>query len=179
MARRAAWVWRRCKSRTDLGLTVWGTASTPEGREVVKAQGADFVLDHSGENYLAEGKTQTPNGAGWNIILEMLANVNLGRDLPHLTPSGRVVVVGNRGTVEINPRDLMGRDASILGMSLGNASPGDMASIHAAVQAGLKSGALSPIVGHTYDLADAQTAHRDIINPPKGAQGKMVLVPKT
>ena len=37
------------------------------------------------------------------MILEMLANVNLGKDLKILAPRGRVVVIGSRGTVQIDP----------------------------------------------------------------------------
>ena len=160
-----------------LGFNVWGTASTVEGRDLITAQGAQHVLNHSAPDYLAEGKTQTPNGAGWDVILEMLANVNLGKDLPYLTIGGRVVVIGSRGPVEINPRDAMGREAVILGMSLWNMSPKDDAAIVAALHAGLSSGALSPVVGKTFPLAEAAQAHEAIINSVKGAQGKIVLIP--
>ena len=160
-----------------LGFTVWGTAGTPEGRELVKAQGAHFALDHSHAEHLNEGKAQTQNGAGWDIILEMLANENLGRDLPALAPKGRVVVIGSRGPVEINPRDLMGRDAHISGMVLWNAAPEEMSAINAALFAGLSLGALSPVVGQTFAFSDAAKAHEAIINPTHGAHGKIVLVP--
>ncbi|HYR09120.1 MAG TPA: zinc-binding dehydrogenase, partial [Longimicrobium sp.] len=46
-------------------------------------------------------------GRGVDVVLEMLANVNLDRDLDVLAPRGRVVVIGNRGRVEIDPRKLM------------------------------------------------------------------------
>ena len=39
------------------------------------------------------------NGAGVDVVIEMLANVNLEYDLQLLAPGGRVAVVGNRGTV--------------------------------------------------------------------------------
>jgi len=52
----------------------------------------------------------------------MLANVNLDRDLTALAKRGRVVVIGSRGQVEIDPRQAMARAASILGMSLYNAT---------------------------------------------------------
>jgi hypothetical protein len=46
----------------------------------------------------------------------MLANVNLGADLPILAHGGVVAVIGSRGTVEINPRDLMLREAAVVGV---------------------------------------------------------------
>lgn len=49
----------------------------------------------------------------------MLANVNLQNDLQMLKSGvGRVIVVGNRGTIEINPRLLMAKETSIQGVAL-------------------------------------------------------------
>ena len=52
------------------------------------------------------------------MIVEMLANVNLERDLEMLSTHGRVVVVGNRGTIEINPRHTMAKESSVIGCML-------------------------------------------------------------
>src|SRR3712207_7615467 len=49
-------------------------------------------------------------------------------DLDLLAPRGRVVVVGNRGRIEIDPRKTMARDADIRGMSLVNASRDELRS---------------------------------------------------
>jgi len=49
----------------------------------------------------------------------MLANVNLNDDLELLKPRvGRVVVVGNRGRININPRLMMTKETSICGIIL-------------------------------------------------------------
>lgn len=57
------------------------------------------------------------------MIIEMLANVNLNTDLQLLRANtGRVVVVGNRGTVDINPRLLMGKETSVIGITLFNST---------------------------------------------------------
>jgi NADPH2:quinone reductase len=156
------------------GLTVVGTGGTDEGRKLVKEQGAHFVLDHHAADYLDQLRELT-NGKGVDVILEMLANVNLGKDLDVLAPKGRVAVVGSRGPVEINPRALMGRDASILGLTLMNASPQELKDIHAALVAGLTNGTLRPVVGREIPLADAGSAHEAIMKP--GAYGKIVLIP--
>ncbi|MEA2173975.1 MAG: NADPH:quinone reductase, partial [Blastocatellia bacterium] len=146
------------------GLTVVGTGGTEEGRKLVKEQGAQFVLDHHAADYLDQLRELT-NGKGVDVILEMLANVNLGKDLDVLAPKGRVAVVGSRGPVEINPRALMGRDASILGLTLMNASPQELKDIHAALVAGLSNGTLRPVVGREIPLADAASAHEAIMKP--------------
>jgi NADPH2:quinone reductase len=105
----------------------------------------------------------------------LLANVNLGKDLPILAKGGRVVIIGSRGRVEIDPRDAMQRDADIRGMALPNMSPADWASIHAALMAGLENGTLRPVIGKKFPLAEATQAHRAVMEP--GAFGKIVLVP--
>ena len=156
------------------GLTVFGTAGTEEGRRTVREQGAHQVFDHHQESYLDEVRAKT-GGVGVDIILEMLANVNLGRDLTALAPGGRVVVIGSRGTVEINPRDAMARDAAILGMVLFNTPPKELAGIHQTLVAGLANGTLRPIVREEIPLAQASLAHERVME--SGALGKIVLVP--
>ena len=109
------------------------------------------------------------------MILEMLANRNLANDLKLLAPRGRVVVIGSRGKVEIDPRDAMSRDADIRGMVLFNTPPGDLARIHAALFAGLENATLRPVIARRIPLADASQAHVAVMQP--GAVGKIVLVP--
>ncbi len=161
-----------------LGMTVVGTASTEQGRKLVSQEGAHFVYDHSAEGYLEQAVKEATGGTGFHIILEMLANVNLAKDLPALATYGRVVVVGNRGTVEINPRDTMSRDASILGMTLFNVPPAEMTAIHAALYAGFENGTLRPVVGREMPLTMAAEAHVEVMKPG-GAHGKIVLIPQT
>ncbi len=155
------------------GFKVIGTGGTEEGRRLVSEQGAHHVLDHRAPDYLEQLKTLT-GGEGVDIILEMLSNVNLGKDLDVLAKGGRVVVVGSRGAVEINPRALMTRDASIHGLTLFNATPRELEGVHAAIGAGLENGTLNPVVGRELPLADAARAHEAVLEP--GAYGKIVLV---
>jgi NADPH2:quinone reductase len=105
----------------------------------------------------------------------MLANVNLARDLTMLAPAGRVVVIGNRGHIQINPRDAMSREASILGLTLFAATDADLHEIHAAIFAGLENGTLRPIVRQELPLLEAPRAHELVMEA--GALGKIVLVP--
>jgi NADPH2:quinone reductase len=156
------------------GMVVIGTAGTEEGRRLVAEQGAHQVLDHRAPAYLEE-LLRITSGRGVDVVLEMLANVNLGKDLTILAPRGRVVVIGSRGTVEVNPRDTMRRDSSILGFTLLNATREELASIHAALVAGLESGTLRPVVGREMPLAEASRAHQAVMEP--GAYGKIVLIP--
>lgn len=156
------------------GLRVVGTGGTERGRRLVELQGAHHVLDHNSPSYLEE-LSSLVGERGVDVIIEMLANVNLDRDLGALARGGRVVVVGSRGTVEINPRTIMTRDASVLGMLLFNASEREGESIHAAIVAGLENGILQPVVGRELPLADARRAHEEVLET--GAHGNIVLLP--
>ncbi|MFI5449853.1 MAG: NADPH:quinone reductase [Candidatus Bathyarchaeia archaeon] len=156
------------------GMRVIGTASTTKGRELVLKEGAHQILDHSKPDYLDQLLALT-NGRGVDIVLEMLANVNLAKDLRILAMGGRVVVIGSRGKIEIDPREAMLRDATILGMLLFNVSDRQAAGIHAALFAGLENGSLRPVVGKEMSLSEASRAHREIMEP--GAYGKIVLIP--
>src|SRR5205085_8398452 len=135
------------------GFTVIGTGGTDEGRQLVAEQGAHHVLDHHAPDYLDE-LTALTGGRGPDIILEMLANVNLNKDLGVVARGGRVVVIGSRGAVEIAPRLAMAREATVLGMMLFNATPQETASVHAALLAGLEAGTLRPVVGRELPLSD-------------------------
>ncbi len=156
------------------GMTVIGTAGTDKGREMVIQQGAHHAIGHRAADYLQQVLVLT-GGRGVDVVLEMLANVNLGKDLGVLAQSGRVVVIGSRGSVEIDPRMTMGRNASIVGLSLFNASERESVRIHAALVAGLENGTLRPVVGQEMPLADAPRAHHAVMEP--GAYGKIVLIP--
>lgn len=157
-----------------MGLTVFGTAGTQKGLDLVKREGAHQVFDHSKAGYQDEIMKATA-GRGVDIILEMLANVNLAHDLKLLAVRGRVIVIGNRGEVTINARELMGRRASIRAFTLWGITPTEEAEIHAGLIAGLENGTLRPVVGKELPLAEAARAHKEILEP--GAAGKMVLLP--
>ena len=156
------------------GLCVIASAGSDRGAALVKKEGADEVLNHSDAAHFDQVMKLT-GGRGVDLIIEMLANVNLGNDLKILAFGGRCVVVGNRGEIQINPREIMGREAVVTGMTLWAVTADAMARIHAALGAGLESGALRPVVGKELPLAEAARAHADIMAP--GAHGKIVLLP--
>ena len=155
------------------GLRVLATAGSNDGIKLVRQQGADEVFDHRAPDHFEQIRNATAEH-GVDVIVEMLANVNLGNDLTILAKGGRVVIIGSRGPVEINPRDTMQRDADMRGMILPNTPPAQMASIHAALVAGLENGTLRPVIGKEFPLAEAAEAHRAVME--SGALGKIVLM---
>src|SRR5713101_2281081 len=156
------------------GLRVFGTAGSDDGINLTRQQGAHEVFDHRAPDHFEQIMKAT-DGHGVDVIVELLANVNLGKDLTILAKGGRVVIIGSRGRVEIDPRDTMQRDVDLRGMVLPNTPPKEMASIHAALVAGLENGTLRPVIGKEFPLSEAAQAHRAVMEP--GATGKIVLVP--
>ncbi len=156
------------------GCTVVGTAGTEEGRTLVANEGAHLVLDHRAEGYLTKAMNFT-GGKGFELILEMAAHLNLGKDLEILAKYGRVIVIGNRGRVEIDARETMRRDADIRGMTLMNATETDLLGIHAAIIAGLENHSLRPVVARELPLSEVARAQELVMQD--GARGKIVLIP--
>ncbi len=156
------------------GLKVLGTASTEAGRQLVMQQGAHQVFDHGAADFPGKILRATGN-RGVDMILEMLANQNLAKDLTLLAPGGRVVVIGSRGRVEIDPRETMVRESDIRGMVLFNTPPAELKQIHTALIEGLKNGSLRPVIAREFALAEAAQAHIAVMQ--SGAGGKIVLVP--
>jgi NADPH:quinone reductase len=157
------------------GLRVLGTAGSDDGRKLAREQGAHEVFDHRAPDHFEQIMNAT-NERGVDVIVELLANVNLGKDLTILAKGGRVAIVGSRGRVEIDPRDTMQRDVDLRGMVLPNTPPAEMASIHAALVAGLENGTLRPVIGKEFPLAAAAQAHRAVTE--SRAVGKIILVPR-
>lgn len=157
-----------------VGATVIGTAGSDEGVAMVRTQGAQHAVNHKSAGYLDE-ITSLTGGRGPDVILEMLANVNLDHDLTVIAPGGRVVVIGNRGRVEIDARKIMTKDVSVFGLALWGIPADEIRRAHLAIIAGLESGALNPVVGTEMPLRDAARAHQQVMAP--GARGKIVLIP--
>jgi len=156
------------------GVHVFGTAGSGAGLELVRELGADQVFNHKDPVY-RQAILDATDGRGVDCILEMLANVNLGGDLRLLALRGRVVVIGSRGPVEINPRDAMMRDADIRGMILGNAPASELADIYRKLGEELAADRIRPVVGREFPLVAAPEAHRAVM--AADARGKIVLVP--
>ncbi|XP_035771543.1 quinone oxidoreductase [Neolamprologus brichardi] len=162
-----------CQLSRALGLQVFGTAGTPEGMKLVLNNGAHLAFNHRQEGY-TDKIMEATKGRGVDVIVEMLSNVNLSKDLQMLAYGGRVMVVGSRGSIEINPRDTMVKESSIVGVALFFATPEELKECGALLYAGMEAGWLRPVVGSQYPLEKAAQAHHDIIESP-GAAGKMVL----
>ena len=156
------------------GLKVVGSGGTAKGLELIRQEGADLAVDHTAEGYLDEVREFT-GGGGPELILEMLANVNLAADMGLAAKFGRIMIIGCRGEIEINPRVAMMKELDVRGIALWNATPDQVRPMMADILAGVADGSLRPIVGREMPLAEAAAAHVAVLEP--GAYGKIVLVP--
>ncbi|XP_054713163.1 quinone oxidoreductase-like [Uloborus diversus] len=155
------------------GLKVIGTASTVEGQELVKSAGADFVVNHYEKNYLDKIMEISEN-KGVDIVVEMLANVNLDKDLDIIGARGRIVIVGSRGETVIDPRKMMGPEIQVTGVALMSSTEEEWKTTAESIVKGINQGWVNPIIDKRYPLEKAAEAHKDVMKK-SGAKGKIVL----
>ncbi|WP_318247672.1 NADPH:quinone reductase [Solibacillus merdavium] len=155
-----------------LGAKVIGTASRESGKQLVKEAGADIVLDHITEQTIHTVLEQT-DGKGPNVIIEFLANENLQTDLQMIAKQGVIVVVGNRGEININPRLIMQKECDVRGMVLFNITAGEHQQLIQNVAKLLDNQQLKPVIGYSYPLEEASIAFNAVINGEHN--GKVVV----
>ncbi|XP_013792363.1 quinone oxidoreductase-like, partial [Limulus polyphemus] len=83
-------------------------------------------------------------------------------------------IIGNRGTVNINPRDMMGPETSVTGVALATSTEDEWSTTTQEVLRGTEEGWVKPVIDKKYTLDSVTAAHHDIIHS-KGAKGKLVL----
>lgn len=156
----------------SLGAKVIGTSSTEAGRELILQHGADDAIPHVKMDEFDAVLTATDD-RGPDVIIEMLADQNLETDLTIVNRFGRIVIVGSRGKVEIDPRHTMTKEVDIYGMSAVNIDQELYTASFQAISEMLVDGVLAPLVGERLPLTQAQEAHEHILS--KKGNGKLVL----
>ncbi|KAG7238154.1 hypothetical protein INR49_031187, partial [Caranx melampygus] len=149
---------------------VFGTAGTPAGMNLILNNGAQNAFNHREEGYIDKIMEATDN-RGIDVIVEMLSNVNLSKDLQMLAYGGRCWLPRPHRD---QPKGHHGKESSIIGVALFFATQEEKKECAALLYAGMEAGWLRPVVGCQYPLEKAAQAHQDIIESP-GAAGKIVL----
>lgn len=157
----------------DAGMLVFGTAGSEQGCRLVQKLGAQ-AFNHNQAGY-TDVLQEATAGLGFDLILEMLANKNLQNDLHLLGQGGRVVIIGSRGRIEIDPRLTMGKESEIRGLVLFNATPEQTIATHNGLARAMERGILLPTISREMALADAASAHQLVMQD--GNCGKIVLLP--
>ena len=159
---------------SGLGLTVIGTASTPEGQQLVKKAEAHFVFNHYEEGYLEKAK-EAAGGRGIDVILENVVDQNLKKDVGLVRDQGRIILIGTGATdTTINPIDVLAHEIVMKALSLYKITDEEVFETSQALSAGVKAGWLNPYIWKEFPLekaADAHTLHKS----GSGAHRKIVL----
>lgn len=156
-----------------IGATVIGTSSTKEGRQTVLDLGADYAMNHITEDNKEELLNIT-NEQGPDVIIEMLANANLETDMQVIAKYGRIIIVGSRDTVEVNPRNLMTSEAIVTGMTFTYPTQKEMKEMQYGVNALLEIGAIHPLIGNEFTLDEPVEAHKALME--SSGNGRTIFV---
>ncbi|WP_330174889.1 NAD(P)H-quinone oxidoreductase [Streptomyces sp. NBC_01498] len=149
----------------SVGARVAVTAGGPEKLARCAELGADILIDYREQDFVAELKKAT-DGAGADVILDIVGAKYLDRNVKALAVNGRLAVIGLQGGVkgELNLSALLGKRAAITATSLRGRPLGEKASIVAAVREHvwplIATGQVRPVVHATFPLSEASEAHR-------------------
>uniref|UniRef100_A0AC35FJ05 Enoyl reductase (ER) domain-containing protein n=1 Tax=Panagrolaimus sp. PS1159 TaxID=55785 RepID=A0AC35FJ05_9BILA len=154
------------------GLKVYGTAGSKEGLEIAKKAGVDEVFNHNEANYVDTILEKYPGG--FDVILEMLANVNLNYDLALIAKFGHICIIGNRDKIEIDPRRIMQKESSVVGVFLAHTEPHEYEHMANSINSMLENGTLIPIIDIELPLSNLPDAHNMVIEK-SASKGKIVI----
>ena len=155
-----------CQWAKSLGVTVIGTVGSTAKAELAKAQGADYVIDYSKEDFVERVKEIT-NGKGVPVVYDSVGKDTFARSLDCVQPRGLVVLFGaSSGPVpDFNLGILAGKGSLYVTrptLNTYNAAVEDLRHSARRLFDQVLSGAVKPNIGQTYKLADAAQAHRDL-----------------
>lgn len=155
------------------GLTVYGTAGTQEGIELVFKQGATAAFNHNEEEY-SKKIMEATKGTGPDIIVEMMANKNIDTDIDIINKKGIILIVGSGGSFRVNKQAVKEKECKVTDISILKAPLADYMKMHEAMAEGMKAGWLQPHVGKVYPLEEAGLAHAELMSSGKSI-GKRIL----
>ena len=162
------------------GAKVIAVASSESKRALATSLGADAVVDSTLEN-LGEAIRAANGGKRVNLVLEMVGGKTFDDSLEILAPFGRLVVYGMASRVAptmIQPASLMGGSKTITGFWLQHCFGKKelMNDVIEQLFALVVEGKLKPVIGGTYPLSQAVSAHNALRS--RETTGKITLDPK-
>jgi len=146
------------------GARVIVTAGTPEKCDACRRLGADLAINYHTEDFVALSK-QATQGAGVDLILDMVGGDYVGRNYEAAAVEGRIVQIAflasSRLTVDL--MRLMLKRLTHTGSTLRARAVADKAAIAQAVEKNvlplLASGRVKPLIDSTFPLVQASAAH--------------------
>lgn len=161
-----------------LGARVICTAGTPAKLARCRELGADLAVSYRDEDFTA-AVAEFTDGAGADVILDIVGGEYLPRNLAALATGGRLVVIatqgGARGDLDLGM--LMRKRAAVLASTLRARPLAEKAAIVAAVRAEVwplvSAGQVRPVIDRVLPLAEAAAAHKALEDG--GHIGKILL----
>lgn len=157
------------------------TAGSASKLELCKELGADILINYREEDFVERAREAT-DGAGVDVILDIMGAAYLDRNVDALANDGRVVIIGMQGGImaELNIAKLMGKRAGVIGTTL-RARPATGPSSKAdVVQATVDNvwpmiadGRVKPVIGAEFPIQEAAAAH-ELLNSGD-VSGKVLL----
>ena len=163
----------------NIGVRVIATVSTEEKARLARDAGADEIILYTQSDFEVETKRLTDN-KGVDVIYDSVGKTTFEKGLNILRPRGMMVLFGGSSGA-VPPFDLIGLSQKgslyVTRPSLTNyiASREELVARSTAIFGMIRSGKLKLRVEHSYPLAEAQRAHRDLEG--RKTTGKLLLIP--
>ncbi len=163
----------------NLGARVIATVSTEEKAKLAREAGADEVILYTQQDFETETKRLT-NGAGVDVVYDGVGKTTFEKGLNVLRPRGYMVLFGGSSGA-VPPFDLVQLSTKgslfVTRPTLAHyiATTDELRSRASALFGMIREGKLKLRIEHTYKLADAQQAHRDLEG--RKTTGKLLLLP--
>jgi NADPH:quinone reductase len=163
----------------NIGARVIATVSTDEKARLAREAGADEIILYTQSDFEAETKRLTA-GKGVDVVYDSVGKTTFEKGLNILRPRGLMALFGgSSGAVPaLDPITLMQKGSIYLTRpTLLNyvATREDLIARSGAVFSMIATGKLKLRIEHTYPLAEAQRAHRDLEG--RKTTGKLLLLP--
>ena len=151
-----------------LGARVAITAGSPAKLELCRELGAELTIAYHDEDFVARVREAT-DGAGADVILDIIGAAYLDRNLDALASDGQLIVIGMQGGIkgELNLGKLIGKRARVIGTALRGRpvdGPNGKSTIVDAVTTSvwpmIANGRVRPIIGARMPIQQAAEAHR-------------------
>ncbi|MFI1964377.1 NAD(P)H-quinone oxidoreductase [Streptomyces pathocidini] len=161
-----------------VGARVAVTAGSPEKLERCRELGADILIDYREQDFAEEVRKAT-DGAGADVILDIIGAKYLAANVRALAANGRLAIIGLQGgrKGELDLGALLVKRAAVTATSLRGRPLGEKAAIVAAVREHVwplfGAGRVRPVVDRSLPMRDAAEAHR--VLEGSGHVGKILL----
>jgi NADPH:quinone reductase len=162
-----------------IGVRVIATVSTEEKAKLARAAGADEVILYTHSDFEAETK-QLTGGKGVDVVYDSVGKTTFEKGLNVLRPRGMMVLFGGSSGA-VPPFDLIALSQKgslyVTRPTLGHfiATQEELMARSGAVIGMIAAGKLKLRIEHTYPLAEARRAHRDLEG--RKTTGKLLLIP--